>query len=89
MLLWIKRGEMNMNKPVECIRCHAQMVVGFVADGTHAGFAQQYWVPGQPRRSFWTGVKMEKDQIVPVLTFRCPNCGYLESYAIPKSVSYR
>ena len=80
---------MNVNKPAECIRCHAQMVLGFVPDNTNAGFAQQSWVPGEPERSFWTGIKMTKDQIVPVITFRCPSCGYLESYAIPKSVSSR
>jgi hypothetical protein len=80
---------MNLSKPVECIRCHAEMAVGFVPDGTHAGFAQQNWVPGEPKPSFWMGLKMEKDEVVPVVTLRCPNCGYLESYAIPKSVSDR
>jgi hypothetical protein len=29
------------------------------------------------------GLKMKKDEIVPVTTLRCPRCGYLESYAIP------
>jgi hypothetical protein len=65
------------------------MVVGFVADGIHAGFAQQNWVPGKPKPSFWMGLKMKKDEIVPVITLRCPNCGYLESYAISKNVSDR
>ncbi len=78
---------MNVIKPVECIRCHAEMAVGFVPDGTNAGFAQQKWVPGEPEPSFWMGLKMEKDEVVPVVTLRCPNCGYLESYAFPKSVS--
>jgi hypothetical protein len=80
---------MNINKPVECLRCHAQMAVGFVADATQNGFAQQYWVPGEPKPNFWMGLKMKKDEIVPVITLRCPNCGYLESYAIPKGGSDR
>jgi hypothetical protein len=78
---------MKMNKPVDCLRCHAQMVVGYVADGTHSGFAQQNWSPGEPIPSFWMGLKMKKDEIVPVITLRCPRCGYLESYAIPSSIA--
>jgi DNA-directed RNA polymerase subunit RPC12/RpoP len=74
---------MNTNKTIECLRCHAQMEVGYVADGTHAGFAQQNWSPGTPTKSFWMGLKMKADQLVPVTTLRCPNCGYLESYAVP------
>ena len=80
---------MNVNKPVECMRCQAKMVVGFVPDGTHAGFAQQNWAPGDPKPSFWMGLKMKKDQVVPVVTLRCPDCGYLESYAIRMNVSDR
>jgi hypothetical protein len=74
-----------MKGPVECIRCHAHMESGWVADNTQAGFTQQDWSPGEPQSSFWTGLKVEKDKAVPVTTFRCPNCGYLESYAIPQS----
>jgi hypothetical protein len=75
-----------MKGPVECIRCHAQMESGWVADNTQAGFTQQNWSPGEPQPSFWTGLKVEKkDQVVPITTLRCPKCGYLESYAIPQS----
>jgi hypothetical protein len=74
-----------MTKTCECLRCHAQMEIGYVADGTHAGYAQQQWSPGLPEKSFWTGLKMEV--VVPVTTLRCPNCGYLESYAIPETIA--
>ena len=75
-----------MRGPVECIRCHAQMESGWVADNTQAGLTQQNWSPGEPQPSFWTGLKVEKqDRVVPVATLRCPKCGYLESYAIPQS----
>jgi len=66
---------------VECLRCHALMDSGFVVDNTHAGFAQQTWSPGFPQRSFWMGLKLKKDEVIPVITLRCPKCGYLESYA--------
>ena len=80
---------MNTDKPVECLRCHAHMEAGFVGDRWENGCQQQIWVRGAPQRSFWTGLKVRKDQIVPVITVRCPTCGYLESYAIPQTVSER
>jgi len=78
-----------MQGTVECMKCHAQMEPGWVVDKTHAGYEQESWSPGEPQRSFWTGLKLEKDKIVPVTTFHCPNCGYLESYALPQRTSDR
>ena len=71
-----------MSKTVECIRCHVPMERGFVIDGRHEGFAKQQWYSGEPKPSFWMGLKLEKDKIISVTTWRCPLCGYLESYAI-------
>ena len=75
-----------MSKTVECIRCHVPMEQGFVIDGRHEGFVQQQWTSGVPKRSFWMGLKLEKDKIVGVTTWRCPSCGYLESYATRRQV---
>jgi len=62
------------------------MESGWVPDNTQAGLQHQSWTPGEPQPSLWTGLKVErKDRVIPVTTFRCPNCGYLESYAIPES----
>jgi len=80
-------GEMSMNEPVQCIRCHAHMEVGFVPDSNHSGCQQQNWSPGKTRTDFWTGLKLKADSLVPVTTLRCPKCGYLESYAIPRNIS--
>ena len=79
-------GRWNMTGTVECKTCHSPMVSGWVPDNTQAGFQQENWSPGEPQPSFWTGLKVEKkDIVIPVTTFRCPNCGYLESYAISQS----
>ena len=61
------------------------MEVGYVPDLREGGFSQQVWCPGEPRKSFWTGLKIGADKLVSVKTLRCPRCGYLESYAIPQS----
>jgi hypothetical protein len=74
-----------MTETVECARCHAHMESGWVPDNTHTGFQRENWCPGEPQPSFWTGLKVEIGKFMPVTTFRCPNCGYLESYAIPQS----
>jgi hypothetical protein len=76
-----------MNQPVECIRCRAKMEVGFVPDAMHSGFQQPKWSPGVPQASFWMGLKLKADSMIPVTTLRCPRCGYLESYAISPNVS--
>jgi len=66
---------------VKCMRCQSEMEAGFVADITQAGYLQQKWYRGRPEPSFWTGLKVDKEHAAAVTTLRCPQCGYLESYA--------
>lgn len=75
-----------------CYKCESEMVRGFIWDITHGGMGQCTWVEGLPRKgflggvkpdhpaSFWTGAYPE-GAALPVATFRCPTCGFLESYA--------
>lgn len=70
-----------MKEGIDCIRCHAHMDAGYLADSTYGGYKRQSWSPGTPQRSIWTGLKVDAQQSLPVSTFRCPQCGYLESYA--------
>lgn len=71
-----------MHEQVECIRCHTQMVDGVVADYSEGSYLRQFWSPGTPEKSFWRGLRIEVSQRVPIMTRRCPRCGYLESYAL-------
>ena len=69
----------------QCPKCNASMDAGFVLDQTHGANMQSAWLDGVPEESIWTGgVKVRGHQRVPVTTFRCPRCGYLESYAFPE-----
>ena len=62
------------------------MEPGFVADKGHYSVPDtQQWVEGTPERSFWSGLKLKDRQVLPVSTYRCERCGWLESYAAPAS----
>ena len=67
-----------------CAKCGKAMEAGFVLDHqAHATGTQSAWIDGAPEPSFWTGVKLKGHQRMPVTTYRCPGCGFLESYAPP------
>jgi hypothetical protein len=56
---------------------------GYVLDHTHGGYMYANWVEGPPEKSFWTGLKLAGHTKLPVRTFGCRSCGFLESYARP------
>jgi hypothetical protein len=66
-----------------CPKCSTAMEAGYVLDQTHGAMTQSTWIEGAPEPSFWTGLKLKGHQRLPVTTYRCPVCGYLESYASP------
>lgn len=69
---------------LECLRCKSQMEAGFVVDHGHANATQeQEWVEGAVVKSFWRGIHTKGRDTHKVVTYRCPRCGYLESYANP------
>lgn len=45
------------------------------------------WVEGEPVKSFWSGIKTKDKQQFEVKSFRCANCGFLESYALEETQS--
>jgi hypothetical protein len=58
------------------------MEAGYILDQIHDAVSRQgAWVDGTPERSIWTGLKLKGHQRLPVTTYRCSACGYLESYA--------
>lgn len=65
--------------PIRCPKCDGKMVRGFLFEA--AGNELASWVEGPPESSVWGSAKAPKDKRVPVGTFRCSGCGFLESYA--------
>ena len=57
------------------------MEEGFIADSTYGATVVPRWVAGPPEQSFWRGTKTDGKDKHSVVTYRCPRCGYLESYA--------
>jgi len=62
------------------MKCGGKLEDGFILDNTHGARLQSEWISGPPERSRWTGIKVKGRRQLPVTTFRCVRCGYLESY---------
>jgi DNA-directed RNA polymerase subunit RPC12/RpoP len=66
--------------PPGCAKCGKEMQLGFIADTDHHGaMAEQEWAIGRPVKGFF-GVHAS-GRTYTVRTYRCTQCGYLESYA--------
>ena len=71
--------------PDRCHKCGGEMGHGFIPGNyAHEGRVVGTWAPGEPRRSFWSGTKPPDGPEIPIATFRCASCGFLESYARPE-----
>jgi hypothetical protein len=57
------------------------MMRGYLADMSHNIPAVGIWVEGPPEKGAWGGTDTTFRQRLPVATFRCDSCGFLESYA--------
>jgi hypothetical protein len=57
------------------------MVQGFTFETEGAKRVITSWVEGAPKKRFWGGSKVPPDGGIPVGTFRCAACGFLEFYA--------
>ncbi len=74
-----------MNAFPECPKCRVAMERGYQLDHSHGGQVAGEWVEGAPRKSFWTGLSTSGRQHIEITAWRCPQCGYLESYAVSAS----
>ena len=78
-----------MTQTLSCPKCHGEMLQGHVMSIAPGGVAVSLWTEGEPVGSSFFGFKLGKFAIapqmqattIPIGTFRCGSCGYLESYA--------
>lgn len=64
-----------------CPKCGGRMQQGFILDNTHGARLVSHWAPGAPLKSWWAGTKAAERELVPVGSYRCAGCGFLEMYA--------
>ena len=83
-LFWAHSNRDMTNESMKCQKCGGNTVQGFVPDRTYGGILVEGWYEGQPKKSFWTQTKEPSIQGLPIGTFRCEKCGYLEFYADQK-----
>jgi hypothetical protein len=60
------------------------MVQGFTFESQGPKRVVTTWVEGAPEKTFWGGANVPVQKSIPVGTFRCSECGFLESYARPE-----
>ena len=66
-----------------CPKCNGAMVQGFIFEFDGAQRKVSSWVEGAPEKTPWHGTNVPEDKCIPVGVYRCSNCGFLESYALP------
>ena len=68
-----------------CPKCGGEMSRGFVVDHNMGAATVGLWVEGEPVHTVWGGgVRAPRERSIPVATFRCVGCGFLQSYARPE-----
>ncbi len=72
---------MSLPAHLDCLKCRERMQPGYLLEQGHANMrSSTTWSAGEPRKSFWMGLKAATDTYE-TRTYRCTGCGYLESYA--------
>ena len=76
-----------MTQPTTCPKCNGRMEPGLMLDAKDwASDLQARWVAGEPTpKAFFGGMNLKGREPLPVTTYRCEGCGYLESFAIGAS----
>ncbi len=69
-----------MDAPVKCPKCAEEMQEGFMLDYGYSWTGPAKWLAGKPEFGLFGGIKLWGKEKYPTQTFRCPKCGYLESY---------
>lgn len=57
------------------------MEPGFFVDHGYGAVYPTAWVAGLPKWSKWLGLRLKGKTKMPVTTFRCAQCGRLDSFA--------
>ena len=67
----------------KCPKCGAEMEEGYVPDFGYGIVLVPRWFAGAAEISRWLGVKTRGKLGLPISTYSCVSCGFLESYTQP------
>lgn len=65
----------------KCMKCGEKMKEGFVVEVMGGKAHPNTWIEGRPESHYLRGLKLRYKTALPITTFRCVSCGFLESYA--------
>lgn len=57
------------------------MQEGFVMDEAYSTRPAAHWIAGKPIQGFFGSIRVKGKDHLPIQTYRCSKCGYLEWYA--------
>ena len=76
-----------MDQNTTCPKCGGGLEEGFIRDATGAKISvPPTWYKGSTQQSFWEGVKTSGLSHYQIRTYRCKQCGFLESYALEQDI---
>ena len=66
-----------------CPKCNIQMQQGYILDSMYGNLVTttSKWSKGKPKKILSFALKSADAKSRDITTYRCPECGYLESYA--------
>ncbi len=66
---------------LNCSKCNSEMQPGLVVDLSYAGILRSMWVEDQADKNAAVGTVDNHKRKLKTVTYRCSNCGFLDSYA--------
>lgn len=85
----LPRSSEPMRQAPECSQCGGRMTRGYLLDHSHAAYHSAHWLEGAPPLSgFGDRIHPRLERSIPVTTFRCERCGFLQNYARPDLVEH-
>jgi hypothetical protein len=82
VMLGVKgKGDTLMALALNCSKCSGQMEEGLVVDLNYKGAIPSMWVEDQTAQGGAAVVVDTHKRKVKTITYRCSNCGFLDSYA--------
>jgi hypothetical protein len=65
----------------KCGKCGGAMKEGFLHDSGQHSSGVAHWAEGTPEYNILRFLRMKGRRKLPIRSFRCTKCGFLESYA--------